>query len=63
MFSFQDGAICLHEAAKQGHVSVVKSLLMKGAMVNVMTKVGFIVLCCSINVFIISFLPENRDFV
>ena len=38
---FQEGAICLHEAAKQGHVSVVKSLLIKGASVNVMTKV-----CC-----------------
>ena len=39
IFTFQNGAICLHEAARQGHVSVVKNLLTKGASVNIKTKV------------------------
>lgn len=39
MMPNKNGAICLHTAAKSGHVSVVKSLLAKGAAVDAQTKV------------------------
>ena len=37
--SKQDGAVCLHAAARRGHVGVVKALLSKGATVDTKTKV------------------------
>jgi len=39
MMPNKSGAICLHSAAKQGHVAVVKALLFKGAFVDAKTKV------------------------
>lgn len=39
MMPNKNGAICLHMAAQHGHVSVVKSLLAKGAAVDAKTKV------------------------
>lgn len=39
MMPNKNGAICLHTAAQQGHVSVVRALLTKGAAVDAKTKV------------------------
>ena len=36
---FQEGAIALHEASKQGHIQTVKALLAKGSHVDVVNKV------------------------
>uniref|UniRef100_A0A8C8VFV9 Uncharacterized protein n=1 Tax=Pelusios castaneus TaxID=367368 RepID=A0A8C8VFV9_9SAUR len=38
---FQNGAICLHAAAKRGHASVVKALLQRGADVDAQTKENY----------------------
>ena len=43
---FQAGAVCLHAAAKRGHVAVVKSLLTKGSLVDATTKVYLIAKGC-----------------
>lgn len=40
-YLFQDGAVCLHAAARKGHVGVVKALLSKGALVDTKTKVVY----------------------
>lgn len=36
---FQSGALCIHEAAKKGHVGLLKMLLEKGVPVNTKNKV------------------------
>lgn len=36
---FQTGALCIHEAAKKGHVGLLKMLLEKGVPVNTKDKV------------------------
>ena len=38
--SVQEGAICLHSAASQGHVAVIKALLSRGVAVDSKTKVN-----------------------
>ena len=39
-FLFQNGLNALHLAAKEGHVSVVKELLSRGAKIDAATKKG-----------------------
>lgn len=36
---FQSGSLCIHEAARKGHVGLVKMLLEKGVPVNIKNKV------------------------
>lgn len=36
---FQEGSLCLHNAARNGHVGVVKALLEKGVPVDIKNKV------------------------
>lgn len=36
---FQSGALCIHEAARRGHVGLVKMLLEKGVPVDTKNKV------------------------
>lgn len=37
--TFQSGSLCIHEAARKGHVGLVKMLLEKGVPVNIKNKV------------------------
>ena len=39
VFIYQEGAIALHEAVKQGHLSVVTALLSKGSSFSTTTRV------------------------
>lgn len=39
LFDFQSGALCIHEAARKGHVGLLKMLLEKGVPVNTKNKV------------------------
>ena len=43
---FQTGALCIHEAAKKGHVGLLKMLLEKGVPVNTKDKVDRIIHSC-----------------
>ena len=56
MMPNKNGAICLHIAAAQGHVEVVKSLLAKGAAVDAKTKVPPAITLVMVVSFIIYYL-------